>query len=79
VKDTLEETSPELAADIYERGIVLAGGGALLQYLDKKIAQVTGIATFVAEDPLTCVVRGTEKVLENLTDLKEVLTIGGRR
>jgi rod shape-determining protein MreB len=79
VKDTLEETSPELAADIYERGIVLAGGGALLHYLDKKIAQVTGIATFVAEDPLTCVVRGTEKVLENLSELKEVLTMGGRR
>ena len=73
VKDTLENTSPELSADIYDRGIVLAGGGALLTNLDKRIAQATGIATFVAEDPLTCVVVGTQRVLENIDQLHGVL------
>jgi len=74
VKDTLEETSPELSADIYERGIVLAGGGALLKNLDKKIAQVTGIATFMAEDPLTAVVRGTEQIVDEYEKYQELLT-----
>jgi len=64
VKNTLEETSPELSADIFDRGIVLAGGGALLTNMDKRIQQATGIATFIAEDPLSCVVLGTQKVLE---------------
>jgi rod shape-determining protein MreB len=64
VKDTLEATSPELSADIFDRGIVLAGGGALLTNLDRRIQMATGIATFVAEDPLSCVVKGTIKVLE---------------
>jgi rod shape-determining protein MreB len=64
VKNTLEETSPELSADIFDRGIVLAGGGALLTNLDKRIQQATGIATFIAEDPLSCVVLGTQKILE---------------
>lgn len=73
VKDTLEHTSPELSADIYDRGIVLAGGGALLTNLDKRISQATQIATFVAEDPLSCVVLGTQKVLENIGKLKGVL------
>ncbi|MEO7993980.1 MAG: rod shape-determining protein [bacterium] len=73
VKDTLEHTSPELAADIYDRGIVLAGGGALLANLDKRISQATGIAAFVAEDPLACVVKGTQKVLEDIDRLHGVL------
>jgi len=73
VKDTLESTSPELSADIYDRGIVLAGGGALLMNLDKRISQATQIATFVAPDPLSCVVKGTQKVLENIGSLKGVL------
>jgi rod shape-determining protein MreB len=64
VKNTLEETSPELSADIFDRGIVLAGGGALLTNIDKRIQLATGIATFVAEDPLSCVVLGTQRVLE---------------
>lgn len=73
VKDTLEHTSPELSADIYDRGIVLAGGGALLTNLDKRISQATGIATFVAPDPLSCVVIGTQRVLESIGTLKGVL------
>ncbi|HDS30311.1 MAG TPA: rod shape-determining protein, partial [Firmicutes bacterium] len=73
VKDTLEETSPELAADVYERGIMLAGGGALIKNLDKRLAQATGIPTFLVDDPLDVVVLGTEKVLENIESLKHVL------
>jgi len=64
VKTALEETGPELSADIYDRGIVLAGGGALLTNMDKRIQQATGIATFVAEDPLSCVCLGTQKILD---------------
>ncbi len=64
VKTALEQTPPELSADIAERGIVLTGGGALLRNLDKLLSQETGLPVVVAEDPLTCVVRGGGKVLE---------------
>jgi rod shape-determining protein MreB and related proteins len=64
VKSTLEQTPPELAADIMEKGIVLAGGGALLNNLDKKISTETKMPVFVAEDPLDCVAVGTGKALE---------------
>lgn len=64
VKAALEETPPELSADIAERGIVLTGGGALLRNLDQLLAQETGLPVIVAEDPLTCVTRGGGKVLE---------------
>lgn len=73
VKATLEKTPPELASDIMEKGIVLAGGGALIQNLDKLLSLETGIPVFVAEQPLDCVVRGTGKTLEDLERLKEVL------
>lgn len=63
VKVALEETPPELSADIAERGIILTGGGALLRNLDKLLAQETGLPVLVAEDPLTCVSRGGGKVL----------------
>ncbi len=66
VKVTLEGTPPELAADIYERGIVLAGGGALLEGLDELIMRETGMPVHIAPDPLSCVVLGTGKVLESL-------------
>jgi rod shape-determining protein MreB len=79
VKDALEETSPELSADVFERGIMLAGGGALLKNLDKRIAQATGIPTFVADDPLTAVVHGTERVLEDIERLRHVLVTPIRR
>jgi rod shape-determining protein MreB len=64
VKLTLEQTPPELAADIMERGIVLAGGGALLRGLDFLINVETGMPVHIAEDPLSCVVIGTAKALE---------------
>ncbi|MBC7880002.1 MAG: rod shape-determining protein [Anaerolineae bacterium] len=64
VKRTLEQAPPELAADIYDRGIVLAGGGALLKGLDSLISHETGIAVHIAESPLNCVVLGTGKILE---------------
>ena len=63
VKRTLERTPPELAADIYNRGIVLAGGGALLQGLDELITSETEVPVFVAEDPLSAVAIGTGKML----------------
>jgi rod shape-determining protein MreB and related proteins len=65
VKRTLERTPPELAADIIDRGIMLAGGGALMKGLDTLISHETGIVTHVAADPLCCVVLGAGRVLEN--------------
>ncbi|MBO9998101.1 MAG: rod shape-determining protein [Cyanobacteria bacterium SID2] len=72
VKRTLERTPPELAADIIDRGIMLAGGGALLKGLDTLISHETGIVTHVAADPLSCVVLGTGRVLENFKQLERV-------
>ncbi|NMG59650.1 rod shape-determining protein [Geitlerinema sp. P-1104] len=72
VKRTLERTPPELAADIIDRGIMLAGGGALLRGLDTLISHETGIVTHVAADPLSCVVLGTGRVLENFKQLERV-------
>ena len=73
VKMTLEKTPPELAADIMEKGIVLAGGGALIKNLDKLISQETGMPVYVADEPLDCVVRGAGKVLEDIERLGRVL------
>lgn len=64
ISDTLEETPPELVSDIMERGIVMAGGGSLLPGIEKMIAEETKMPVWVADDPLTCVVRGCAKVLE---------------
>ena len=64
ISETIEETPPELVADIMEHGIVMAGGGSLLHGIDKKVAEETKIKASVAEDPLSCVVRGCGKVLE---------------
>jgi rod shape-determining protein MreB len=68
VKTALEQTPPELSADIAERGIVLTGGGALLRSLDKLLSRETGLPVMVAEDPLTCVTRGGGKALEYFDD-----------
>jgi len=73
IKFTLEKTPPELAADIMERGIMLAGGGALLKGLDKLINKETGIPVFIAEQPMDCVVLGTGRVLEEIDVLSNVL------
>jgi rod shape-determining protein MreB len=70
VKRVLEKTPPELSADIIERGIMLTGGGALLRGLDQLISSVTGLPVRVAEDPLTCVVIGTGRALENMAAIR---------
>ena len=72
IKATLEKTPPELVADIYERGIVLTGGGALLKGLDVLISRHAEIPVRVAEDPITCVVRGAGLLLENEELLKDI-------
>lgn len=72
IKVVLENTPPELAADIVDRGIILAGGGALLRGLDLLIREQTGLPVIVAEDPLTAVVRGVGKMLEEIDLLKRV-------
>lgn len=73
IKVTLEKTPPELAADIIDQGITLAGGGALIRGLDKLINKETGMPVNVAETPLDCVADGTGKVLEDIERLREVL------
>jgi rod shape-determining protein MreB len=78
VKRTLERTPPELASDIIDRGIMLAGGGALLKGLDTLISHETGIVTHVAADPLSCVVLGTGRVLENFKQLERVFSARSR-
>lgn len=79
VKQTLEKTPPELASDIMEKGIVLAGGGALIQNLDKLLSIKTGMPVYIAENPLDCVVKGTEKTIEDLEKLKSVLINSRKR
>ena len=74
VKAVLEKTPPELAADIVDRGIVMTRGGSLIHGLDKLINQETGIPTYLAEDPLSCVALGTGKALDALESLQDTLT-----
>ena len=73
VKATLEITPPELVADIYERGITLFGAGALLKGIDQAISEAMSIPVQVADDPTTCVVRGTGIILEDLDAMAEVI------
>lgn len=73
VRQTLEQTPPELAADILDHGIILTGGGALLRGLDQRLKTETDLPVIVADEPLTCVVRGTGKVLADLNNYKNVL------
>lgn len=72
IKATLEKTPPELAGDIVEKGIMLAGGGALIRGIDKLIHEETGLPVTIAEDPLSCVAHGAGKALDELTVLREV-------
>ncbi|HBF13629.1 MAG TPA: rod shape-determining protein [Deltaproteobacteria bacterium] len=72
IKITLERTPPELAGDIVDKGIVLAGGGALLKGLDKLVREETGLPVTIAEDPLSCVVLGAGKALDELSVLREI-------
>jgi rod shape-determining protein MreB len=73
VKVALENTPPELAADIVDKGIVLTGGGALLANLDQVLRKATGLPVTVAEDPLSCVAKGSGMVLDEYAVLKDVL------
>ena len=73
VMETLAQTPPELAADIYNTGVYLAGGGSMLRGLDKRLSQKTELPIFIAEDPLRAVVRGTGTVLKNIDRYKSVL------
>ncbi|MGQ0549807.1 MAG: rod shape-determining protein [Armatimonadota bacterium] len=73
VKQTLEQTPPELAADIVDRGIIMAGGGALLRGIDRLLAEETGMPVSLTEDPLAAVVMGTGRALEELDTLKKVM------
>lgn len=79
VRQSLERTPPELASDILERGIILTGGGALLRGLDKRLRDETNLPVNSSEDPLTCVVRGTGKVLEDMAFYTKVLIRSRRR
>jgi rod shape-determining protein MreB and related proteins len=74
VKSALEQTPPELAADIAEKGMVLTGGGALLRDIDRLLMEETGLPVIIAEDPLTCVVRGSGKALEKVDRLASIFT-----
>jgi rod shape-determining protein MreB len=78
VKQTLERTPPELSADIVDRGIILAGGGALLRGIDRLLAEETGMPVSLTEDPLAAVVMGTGRVLEEIETLKKVLVTSKR-
>ena len=79
VKATLEKAPPELASDIMEKGIMLAGGGALIKNLDKLISLETGMPVYIAEDPLDCVVKGTEKTLQDIEKLRTILLNSRKR
>lgn len=74
IREILENTPPELAADIIDKGIVLSGGTALLRDFDQLIVQTMGVPVHVAEDPLLCVVRGTGVALENIDLYKRTIT-----
>ena len=74
VKVALENTAPELAADIVDKGIVLTGGGALLSNLDQVLRNATGLPVSIAENPLACVVKGTGKALDDIHKLKSILS-----
>ena len=79
IKTTLEKAPPELASDIMEKGIMLAGGGALIQNLDKLISLETGMPVYIVEEPLDCVVKGTEKTLQDIEKLRTVLLNSRKR
>jgi rod shape-determining protein MreB len=77
-KATLEQTPPELSADLIDRGIVMAGGGALLRGLDRRIAEETGLPVHIANDPLTAVVLGTGQMLNMPTRLRRRIVVPTR-
>ena len=78
VRRALEITPPELSSDIVDRGIVMTGGGSLIRGLDQLLAQETGLPIHVDEDPLTCVVRGTGRILDDFEKYRPVIMPSGR-
>ena len=74
VKTALEQTPPELGADIVSKGMVLTGGGALLRDIDRLLMEETGLPVILADDPLTCVVRGSGKALERMDKYSSIFT-----
>lgn len=79
IKNTLEKTPPELSSDIMEKGVVLAGGGALIKNLDRLVSEKTGIPVYIADEPLESVVRGAGKTLEDIENLRSVLINSRKR
>ena len=75
IKKVLQETPPELAADVIDKGMILSGGGALLRHLDQLISKTTGVPRYVADDPLLCVANGTGIALENLDMYKRTIML----
>ncbi len=75
VRQTLEKTPPELAADIIDRGMVLSGGGALLRNIDQLLTKETGVPCFVAEHPMACVALGAGRALENYNIMRRSLPL----
>ncbi len=73
VRSVLEQTPPELSSDIMDRGVLMTGGGSLLDNMDKLLSQETGVPVCKAEDPMTCVARGTGKALEEMEDLQDII------
>ena len=74
VREALENTPPELSADIGERGMVIAGGGAMMRDMDRRLMEETGLPVVIADDPLTCVARGCGRALEEMDILGDVFT-----
>ncbi|MDP1996538.1 MAG: rod shape-determining protein, partial [Gallionella sp.] len=74
VKTALEQTPPELGADIANKGMVLTGGGALLRDIDRLLMEETGLPVLIADDPLTCVVRGSGRALESMDKSSNIFT-----
>jgi len=72
IRQALEQAPPEISADIGDKGMVVAGGGALLRDMDRRLMQDTGLPVVIAEDPLTCVVRGCGRALEEMDVLGDV-------
>jgi rod shape-determining protein MreB len=78
IRTTLENTPPELSSDIYDNGIMLAGGGALLSGLDLLIQQLTGIRTMIAKNPMDCVAMGIGKVIDSVGELSGIVNFRTR-
>ena len=74
IREALENTPPELSADIGERGMVIAGGGAMMRDMDRRLMEETGLPVVIADDPLTCVARGCGRALEEMDILGDVFT-----